>query len=997
TRRGISHTKLKIIRTYRNLLIQYSGNLKLSSINLALVQHGSITEKILDFFDEKFSPLKSFGSQEKRIESWNKTKNSLYTMLLDVAGIQDDRILRSIIKLVDATLRTNFYITRQRDSKNTISIKIDPNILDFGAGPKPFREIFVYDIDMEGIHLRGGKISRGGVRWSERTDDFRTEILGLMKTQMVKNTIIVPVGSKGGFIVKRTKRNAGQDLNTLGIASYRKFISALLDITDNYGQDDLEVNPPKCIIYDEFDPYLVVAADKGTAAFSDIANEISAHFGFWLKDAFASGGSNGYNHKEMGITARGAWECAKRHFGEKNIDIQTSPITVVGIGDMSGDVFGNGMLLSKKIKLVAAFNHMHIFIDPCPGDTEKAHAERERLFHMKGSTWKDYPEELISPGGGVFYRNSKSIALTPEMRDLLKTTEDKVNGEDLVRLVLKAPVDMIFHGGIGTYVKASSEANSEVNEKGNDSVRVNGSDVRAKVIIEGGNLGITQKGRIEYEKCGGVINTDAIDNSAGVDTSDHEVNLKILIESLRLKGKIASDEEGSALLSQAREFVVERVLGHSNHQSAIISMDRLKLLKDPTNFFDILKTLESKALLNRDEDHIPGNGEIEQMIHSTGFPRSILSYIMGLEKIRLYNIISHSEITKIEIFQKFLFEYFPPELHKKYGAEILNHRLSKNIIANFLTNRVINRGGLSFVHSLSYHSPASVEQVIETYFFVDEILEAQKFRAHAMELENSIKTEVLYGMLIRYERVIYKMVRWILQQRQEKFVDFEKIAVYKEKIQNYYNEYFLFLSEISPERYKRLFDEIEELKGENVPEELAKEAEYSIFLKPALGLIRISEQTGLSIRMVAESNIIIGERFHFNYLHSCLRALSLKTEWDKACHNALKSELYAKLDQLVSKILLIPTNGIKTDKEEESPLSRIYKFLGIKTGYEETEATQKCEEMRRSIIEKLEKFIDENNSQIVELDKLVQKLKESAQSSLTPVVVIEKFIANLVG
>ncbi|MBF0274371.1 MAG: NAD-glutamate dehydrogenase, partial [Nitrospinae bacterium] len=913
-------------------------------------------------------------SFKERIQKLEVIKEKLNTMLLEVKGIQDDRIIRSYLKMIDATLRTNYFISNRKLYDTTLSFKINSKMIDFAQEPKPFREIYVFDVDMEGIHLRGGKIARGGLRWSDRTDDFRTEVLGLVKTQMVKNAIIIPVGSKGGFIVKRTKANQEEDYRKLGIHCYRKFISGLLDITDNYGKDGSEIQPDEVVIYDEFDPYLVVAADKGTAAFSDIANEISSHYGFWLKDAFASGGSNGYNHKEMGITARGAWECAKRHFREKNIDIQKESITVVGIGDMSGDVFGNGMLLSKKIKLVGAFNHLHIFIDPTPENVDASHAERKRLFNKERSLWTDYSEKLLSKGGGIFDRNAKSIKLSSAIKKLVKTELDEVNGEELIKLLLKAPVDMIFNGGIGTYIKASIETDAEVDDKANDTVRVNAGEMRATSIVEGGNLGITQKGRIEFEKNNGTINTDAIDNSAGVDTSDHEVNLKILIESLKANKKIQSDSKGNRILRNAQDYVAERTLKHNFQQSAAISMDRIRLKKDSGDFFDLMRTLEEEKLLNRKEDDIPNDGDLEYQVQHSGMPRSVLSYILGLEKIRIYQLICDADIAKHPNFQKFLFEYFPDFFHKKGKEEILNHRLSANIVATILTNRIVNRGGVCFVHSLAFHSLAKVEDILETYYFVDEILDSEVFRRNVMELEGKIATDITYRMLINYERVIYKMVGWILKQGKSKFVDFNKVKNYKKRIQDYFNEYFFFLSEINPVSFQHVFDEIDYLKSNGVPKDLAQQSAYSIFLKPALGLLRISEETKFSIRMVGESNILIGERFHLNYLHTYLRTLPLKSEWDKACFNSLESELYAHQDRLVCYILSIPAGKTKT-----------------KNGKNIT-----SEEMREQIVEKMLIFIEEKMELITELDKMAEKLKSAGSGNLTPIVVMEKFIAKLI-
>ncbi len=996
-----SPQEVDLLRCYRNLLVQYRGNLVYSSIDSALLNHPDITRLTLDFFSERFDPSGNYADIEQRLATLKEMSNDFNTKLLEVKGIQDDRILRSLKVLIDATVRTSLYQTEGRLFNNTIALKIDSSQIPFLGTPVPYREIFVYSTDMEGIHIRGGQVARGGLRWSDRSDDYRTEILGLMKTQMVKNVVIVPVGAKGGFIVKRHGGNASADLRELGVQCYKKFISGMLDLTDNYGDDKTQLRPSNMVIYDDFDPYLVVAADKGTASFSDIANDISEQYNFWLKDAFASGGSKGYNHKEMGITARGAWECAKKHFRELGVDIQEQSVRVVGIGDMSGDVFGNGMLLSRKIKLVGAFNHLHIFIDPNPEDPEASYEERNRLFELTRSSWTDYNPKLISKGGGVFERGAKSITLSSEMKTLLKTCKDKVNGEELISLLLRAPVDMLFNGGIGTYVKASTESHAQVDDKANDNVRVDGKSLRVRVIVEGGNLGVTQKGRIEFEANGGIINSDAIDNSAGVDTSDHEVNLKILIEQIKACGKV-NDAEGHRLLEHASEYVATRVLRHNVQQTSCLSMEQMRYNEESGELLDLILSLEEEGLLHREDDHIPSDGEIERMQQSSGIPRSLLAYLLGLEKIRVFDAIKDSPLVDNPYFLSTLIEYFPPELQERYSDEIQKHPLRREIIATILVNRVVNRGGLSFIHSLEYQALASVPDIVSTYFFVDAILDSEQFRRHIFALERSVPSKTLYEMLINYEGVIYKMVRWTLQQQlrqkpaqreetsfvnkvtswfmteeeesERDFVNFEQVECYREKILNYFKEYFIFLAEVDPHRYQLIHQEIEELKENNVPEVIARQSAYSVFLKPALGLIGISEETGVSLHLVAQSNILIAERFHINYLHSYLKTVPVKNEWDKVCFSSLETSLYYCQDQLVNRIIQSASHNLIAKKGEGG--------------------TQ--EDMTDEIHAEINAFIASRSLLMSELDKIIVKLKKNSDKQFAPVVVIEKLVVQLV-
>ncbi|HEX2741230.1 MAG TPA: NAD-glutamate dehydrogenase domain-containing protein, partial [Rubrobacter sp.] len=571
--------------------------------------------------------------------------------------------------------------------------KLDPQSIPGLPLPRPRFEIFVYSPRTEGVHLRGGEVARGGIRWSDRREDFRTEILGLMKAQTVKNAVIVPVGAKGGFVVKRppTGREA---LQQEVVACYKTLIRGMLDITDNISGDEV-VPPPDVMRYDDDDPYLVVAADKGTATFSDIANELSAEYDFWLGDAFASGGSVGYDHKEMGITARGAWESVSRHFRELGKDIQNEGFTVVGIGDMSGDVFGNGMLLSRYIKLVGAFNHMHIFLDPDP-DPETSFEERERLFRLPRSSWTDYDESLISEGGGIFERTAKSIPLSPQVREMLDVEAESLTPTELINAMLKAEVDLLWNGGIGTYVKASTESNAEVGDRANDTLRANGDDLRCRVVGEGGNLGFTQRGRIEYALRGGRIYMDAIDNSAGVDCSDHEVNIKILLDAIVEDGDM-TEKQRNELLAAMTDEVGDLVLRDNYQQTQAIS--QALTLAHP--MVDVharyIHALEHAGRLNRELEFLPGDEELgERRSDGKGLTAPELAILLSYSKITTYKDLLNSDAPEDPYLSRELERYFPTPSRERFREQIHEHRLHREITATHVTNSLVNRCGPSF-------------------------------------------------------------------------------------------------------------------------------------------------------------------------------------------------------------------------------------------------------------------------------------------------------------
>jgi glutamate dehydrogenase len=651
--------------------------------------------------------------------------------------------------LIQSSLRTNFYQVPERP---VFSIKVDSRKVENMPLPKPMFEIYVHSNRIEGIHLRGGRVARGGIRWSDRPDDFRTEVLGLMATQMLKNTIIVPVGSKGGFFLKGNIP-APPALDAYLIDRYSEYVSGLLDVTDNIVDGQI-LHPPEVVRLDADDPYLVVAADKGTAHLSDTANSVSFQYGFWLGDAFASGGRTGYDHKRIGITARGAWECVKHLFRNLGMDIQKEPFTACGIGDMSGDVFGNGVLLSKATRLVAAFNHMHIFLDPNP-DIEKSYQERERLFHLSRSTWRDYDVSAISKGGGVFDRSARAIPLSPELQKLFGIKAESASGEEVIRRILTAPVDLLYNGGIGTYVKATGEADADVGDRTNDRVRVNACDVRARVVGEGGNRGFTQRGRIEYWMLGGLINTDALDNSGGVDTSDHEVNLKILLDILVKKGIVKSKEERNAILSDMAEEVANLVLADNQNQSRALTLDGMRSAADYDTFVNLIDEMKLNGVIDRLDPQIPSREFLlaGDQKHR-GLPRPLLCDLLGYTKMWGYEKILQSKLPDSEIAHPFLDAYFPHRLQRDFSAHFAEHPLRREIIATAVVNYVVNNGGISLLPRLFASNPSNPGEAVASYLRADRKSKAADRRTRVLESGLPAKEE--HAALLEIESSILK-------------------------------------------------------------------------------------------------------------------------------------------------------------------------------------------------------------------------------------------------
>jgi glutamate dehydrogenase len=746
---GLTWREVALLRTYQAYLSQVQMSTSRHFIDRTMLAHPKCAAHIYRYFEAKFRP--DFSDREQAMK---QRRAEFFESLNHVSSLAYDSTLRALFNLAEATLRTNFFL-----NKGYISHKISSREVLEMPDPRPLYEIVVVGRNMEGIHLRGGPVARGGLRWSDRPDDYRTEVLGLMKTQMTKNAVIVPVGSKGGFVIKNAPLKRDQVMAFVQ-EQYKTFIRGLLDLTDN-NKGGKVLHPAGLVIYDQPDPYLVVAADKGTATFSDIANSVSAEYDFWLGDAFASGGSYGYDHKKEGITARGAWECVKRHFFELDLDVMNDEFTVTGIGDMSGDVFGNGLLYTDKIKLQAAFNHLHIFIDPNP-DAAASYKERKRLFELPRSSWTDYEQSLISAGGGIFERAAKSIKLSPEIKSMLGVELDEMNGQQLIRSIIKMPVDLLWNGGIGTYVRQSSETDSDVGDSSNDAVRITAPELKARVVGEGGNQGFTQLGRIEFASSGGRINTDAIDNSAGVDMSDHEVNIKILLQPLVSHGDLNFEKRNEVLQSMTDE-VSELVLKDNYWQSLCLSIAEMRSREDLELFTTLMDYLSDYGPLDKEVEFLPDAREIqERMRAGAGFTRPELAIILAYTKMGVYRRILETDFPDEPLFQHYLLDYFPTLLRENYADRIKKHSLRREIIATQFTNVVVDLLGITFVHRTIRDTGATPIQVIRAGLAALELVDAKEFLGKLGEFDGKVSAETFYEILSGLVRALENVVNWIL-------------------------------------------------------------------------------------------------------------------------------------------------------------------------------------------------------------------------------------------
>lgn len=880
---GLNWRQISIVRAYAKYLMQIGFLYSQSYIEDTLTDHPEIALKLVELFQLRFDP-----SVEKRESLIVKCVDGISKLLDAVTNLDRDRILRRYMDLMLATLRTNFY---QKDSngqsKPYVSFKLKPSMIPDMPKPLPVYEIFVYSTCMEGVHLRGAKVARGGLRWSDRREDFRREVLGLMKAQQVKNSVIVPLGAKGGFVAKCMPLNGTRDdIMNEGIRCYQYFIRGLLDITDNRDGENV-IAPMDVVRYDEDDPYLVVAADKGTATFSDIANAVAEEYGFWLGDAFASGGSNGYDHKKMGITARGAWESVKRHFLRLGKDVQNEDFTVVGVGDMAGDVFGNGMLLSKHICLVAAFNHEHIFIDPNP-NAAKSFKERQRLFNLPRSRWSDYDTSVLSEGGAIFERSAKSIKLSTQIQRALKIKAKKIEPNQLIQAILLARVELLWNGGIGTYVKATDETHIDVGDRANDDVRVSANDLRVKVIGEGGNLGVTQRGRVEFALKNGYIYTDATDNAAGVDCSDHEVNIKILLNDAVKKGELTVRQRNN-LLAKMEEEVGELVLYNNYHQTQAI--DNM-LAKAPDVLFmqlRLIRELEREGYLDRALEFLPTDKAIKaRYANGHGLAAPELSVVMAYAKTAVKGELKKSRIPDEPYFEKYLVAEFPQELYKRFPDSMRSHFLGREIIATTLTNEMMQMMGAAFIHRLYDETGATPAIIARSFVVAKEIFEMPDMWKRIEALDGLVRSDVQQELMRDVTRLVRRAARWIVRNHRVKVDVAELIELYASKVKDMREFMSKMLGKNERDAKK---DYIKKFTSAKVPNELALKASDYAFLSPILDIIHSSHTNDLEINEVAEIYFKLNDKMDFSWFRKMISTMRGEGYWGMLASSGLRDDM----------------------------------------------------------------------------------------------------------
>lgn len=943
-----------IIRSYVRYIKQLRLPFSRAYVETALTKNPKISRLLIDLFKAYHDPNRQKNSDKESGQIIDKIEKHLE----DVSSSDYDRILRAIIVLIKATLRTN-YFQRQEDggAKQYLSFKFDSGAISFMPAPKPFREIFVYSPRVEAIHLRGDKIARGGLRWSDRHEDFRTEVLGLMKAQMVKNAVIVPVGSKGGFVVKKP----GPDRDSFrkeGVECYKIFISGMLDITDNQKGKKI-IHPENVVRRDGDDPYLVVAADKGTATFSDIANGLSQDYGFWLDDAFASGGSAGYDHKKMGITARGAWESVKYHFRLLNHDTQNQEFDVVGVGDMGGDVFGNGMLLSEHIRLIGAFNHLHIFCDPNP-DAKTTFKERKRLFDKIGG-WDQYNEKLLSKGGRIFNRSDKLLELTPEIKERFDISSDKVTPNDLIKAMLKSRTDLLWFGGIGNYIKSSKETHADADDKACDALRIDATEVRAKVIGEGANLGVTQLGRVEMSENGVAVNTDFLDNSAGVDSSDHEVNIKILMSDVMAQAEHNMDLQArNKLLEEMTDEVAEHVLRHNYQQAQAVSLIAMNARENLQIQDAFIQDMEREQGLVRKIEGLPDRETVEMRLRTgKGLTRPELCVLLSYAKISLTKDLLNSDIPDNPEMEYWILDYFPDVLAQKYKKEILRHRLKREIIATMMANSLINRMGPTFLKSRMNKTGASVEEIVQAYLIVRDAFGLRHLWDDIEALDGKVPTQVQLKAMNEIAQLSEHGITWFLT-RLGRSMDINKDAKdFRDGIKALSKN----LDDLVTTTFKEVIDQ---RTGASVKDGLPKELAHDIALMPVLSsacdIIRIAGEQKTDLKNTARTYFELGERFHFVWLRQQVRFLPREDQWSIEASNGLMDQLYGCQAEVTVRILK-DLNG-KAKKEQKD-----------------------C-----SLVDE---WLDSHSYKVKQLDTLFSDLRRSGTIDLTMITVAEQRLRTL--
>ncbi|WP_349880633.1 NAD-glutamate dehydrogenase [Micromonospora sp. HUAS YX12] len=907
-RAGLTWRQVVVLRAYAKYLRQAGTVFSQEYMEQTFIAYPQIAELLVRLFETRFAP--GATTLDERRQRSGELVDAIGEALDEVASLDQDRILRSYLTLIQATLRTSFYQKPVGGRpKPYVALKLDPQAIPDLPAPRPKFEVFVYSPRFEGVHLRYGPVARGGLRWSDRREDFRTEVLGLVKAQMVKNAVIVPVGAKGGFVLKQKPGDRDE-----AVICYKEFVSALLDVTDNIVSG--EIVPPEDVVrHDGDDPYMVVAADKGTATFSDIANEISEAHNFWLGDAFASGGSAGYDHKKMGITARGAWESVKRHFRELGHDTQTQDFTVAGVGDMSGDVFGNGMLLSQHIRLVAAFDHRHIFLDPDP-DSARSFAERKRLFDMPRSSWEDYDRELISEGGGIYPRTAKSVPVSPQVRAVLGLDEDvtQLSPQELMKAILTAPVDLFWNGGIGTYVKASSQTNAEVGDKSNDAIRVDGKGLRCRVVGEGGNLGFTQHGRIEYASTGGRIYTDFIDNAAGVDCSDHEVNIKILLNTAVADGELDRPERDE-LLAQMTDEVADLVLRDNYDQARALNNAQAQAASLLPVHRRMISELERSGALDRALEALPSDEELAVRTES-GLTAPEFAVLLAYVKIVLEREIVGEGLADEEWTTDVLVNYFPTPLRQRFADRMGRHRLRRDIVTTVLVNEAINRGGISFVFRVVEETAASAADVLRAYVVVREVFGLRDLWDAVEALDNKVSPELQTAVYLDTRRLLDRAVRWLVTNRRSPIDVPAEIARLRDGV-----------ARLLPDLEHRFWGtereaiaaHIESLAGRGLPRDLAEQATRLMYSFGLLDIVETAQETGRDVSEVASVYFVLSDRFRVDALLSKISLLPREDRWQTLARMALRYDLYAALAALTAEVL-------GSTREDVPPVERVQEW-----------------------------------------------------------------------
>lgn len=884
--------EISILRAYQKYLRQTGFTYSPQYISETFLKYPKIAKSFIQLFhwlfDPKLQQNKTRNETNASDSDLEKMESALQQQIEEVILLDEDRIFRRFLAVIKATLRTNYY---QLDAnglpKGPIVFKLSPDKIPELPLPLPKYEIFVYSSAFEGVHLRMAKVARGGLRWSDRREDFRTEVLGLMKAQQVKNAVIVPAGAKGGFVPKNLPINGSRDdIMVEAIACYKGFIQGLLDVTDNI-VGTKTISPKDTVCYDDLDPYLVVAADKGTATFSDIANQIAIDNGFWLGDAFASGGSTGYDHKKMGITARGAWVSAERHFQGLNINVDNTEIIAIGIGDLSGDVFGNGVLLSPHLKLVAAFNHQHIFLDPNP-NPKKSFAERQRIFALPRSTWADYNTKLISDGGGVHSRAAKFIVLTPEVKKLLDVTDDRLSPNELINVILKAPVDLLWNGGIGTYVKAATETHEQVGDRANDAVRVNGSELRARVVVEGGNLGCTQLGRIEYALNGGLCNTDFIDNSGGVDCSDHEVNIKILLDSIVQAGNLTEKQRNQLLLSMTDE-VGNLVLQNNYHQNEAVSFLAATSAQQMNLYLRYMEVQGKLGKINCELEYLPNTKMmLERRSNGLGLTRPEIAVLFSYSKIILKEDILHSDLLHDPTLADFMKNAFPLVLCKKYGDFIAKHRLRNEILATQLCNYLISHMGITFVYQMMDETGASVGSVVRAFVVACEIFHVAELYADIEALDYAVLVSDQYQMLDEVTRLVRRATRWLLRNTHEQISIPKMIQYFEPHINGLYKRLPKLLLGSEKEGVATRRDQLISAK---VPEEIATRIASARSMYHALNIIEAANTHKADVYQVAFVYFTLVDRLELHWFRDRINDYPITDRWSILAKAAFRSDL----------------------------------------------------------------------------------------------------------